>query len=254
MLSPKTVPEVDQNITFDQTAIGAAIISLNGQWLRVNRKILDILGYFEEDLLATDWQSITHPDDVHSDQQLVNHLLTGKLHQYSMDKRYIRKDGKVIWAQLNVTLIRDNDGNPLHFLSQVQDIQEQKLTRILLEENKLRFEELARNSKTVLWQINRDGLYTHISEVVQDLLGYSPDDLVGKVHFYDLSPKDQRHSLRDTITLIIQSQKPFREFENCVVARDGSIVWRSTNGMPQFDSMGNHIGYQGGTWTSRSEN
>jgi diguanylate cyclase (GGDEF)-like protein len=76
----------------------------------------------EEELLCGSFQDITHPDDLESDMQHVQDLISGRADSYSMEKRYIRKDGSIIWANLRVSLVRDDDNNPLFFISQIQDI------------------------------------------------------------------------------------------------------------------------------------
>ncbi|HEY8602560.1 MAG TPA: diguanylate cyclase, partial [Thermomicrobiales bacterium] len=85
-----------------------------------------LLGYSEAELLATDFQSITHPDDLASDLSQVEALLRGAIPGYQLEKRYLRRDGRMVWALLSVSLVRNADGTPLHFLSQIQDIDARK--------------------------------------------------------------------------------------------------------------------------------
>jgi diguanylate cyclase (GGDEF)-like protein/PAS domain S-box-containing protein len=112
---------------FDHAAIGMALAALDGRFLRVNHALCQLLGYTQAELLATTFQAITHPDDLASDMAQVTALLQGAINDYQMEKRYLRRDGQVIWTQLSVSLVRALDGTPLHFLSQVQDIDARKL-------------------------------------------------------------------------------------------------------------------------------
>ncbi len=111
---------------FDYAAIGMAIVSPEGRWLRANRAVLDMLGYTEEDLLARTFQSITHPDDLDADMACVRRMLAGELRTCQMEKRYFHKMGHIVWALVSVSLVRDERGKPLHFISQIQDITERR--------------------------------------------------------------------------------------------------------------------------------
>lgn len=108
--------------TFDHAAIGMAIVGTDGSWVRVNQAMCKLLGYTHAQLLATDFQSLTHPEDLDTDLQLVRDTLEGRIHYYHMEKRYLHRDGHAVWAMLSVSLLRDEAGQPVHFVAQVQDI------------------------------------------------------------------------------------------------------------------------------------
>ncbi|CEK11652.1 GGDEF domain-containing protein [Legionella hackeliae] len=111
---------------FNSAAIGMAIISLEGRWLKVNEALSEIVGYSEKELLQTDFQSITYPDDLDLDLSYVRQLLAGDIKFYHMEKRYIHKNGSIIWILLNGGLIRNNENKPLYFIAQIQNIDAQK--------------------------------------------------------------------------------------------------------------------------------
>lgn len=111
---------------FDDAAIGMAIVSLEGRWLKVNKSLCRLLGYSADELLVTDFQSITYQDDLDADLNYVRKLIAGKIESYSMEKRYIRKDGRIIWILLSVSLIRNPSQQPLYFISQLHNIDGQK--------------------------------------------------------------------------------------------------------------------------------
>lgn len=111
---------------FEDAAIGMVLVAPNGRLLRVNRSFRDMLGYSERELLATDFQSITHPDDLEADLNFVRQMLAGEIRTYQMEKRYITKHRKTVWALLSVSLVRDEQGKPMYFVSQVQDITRRK--------------------------------------------------------------------------------------------------------------------------------
>ncbi|MCX7178185.1 MAG: PAS domain S-box protein, partial [Proteobacteria bacterium] len=110
--------------------IGKALVGLDGKFVHVNQALSRMLGYTEEALMARTFQDITHPDDLALDLGNVEMLLSGKSDSYQMTKRYIHADGHQVNVQLDVTLLRGTDGQPLHFISQIQDITE----RLCLQE------------------------------------------------------------------------------------------------------------------------
>jgi len=112
--------------SFEAAAHGMALVSLDGDWLKVNKAFCKITGYSEQEFLQTNFQSITHPDDLEDNQKNRESLLSGQIQIYQTEKRYLHKKGKPIWVHLSVTLVRDTLGQPLYFVSQAQDINERK--------------------------------------------------------------------------------------------------------------------------------
>ncbi|MBT0177910.1 PAS domain S-box protein, partial [Listeria seeligeri] len=91
---------------FTSAALGMALVSLEGRWLDVNDALCRILGYPREELLQVDFQRLTHPDDLQADLALVHDLLAGRRNHYHLEKRYLDRDGRVIWTRLSVSLVR----------------------------------------------------------------------------------------------------------------------------------------------------
>jgi PAS domain S-box-containing protein len=112
--------------TFEQAAVGIAHVSPDGRWLKVNQKLCDIVGYSVTELLSKSFQDITHPDDLDADLSHVHQMLAGVIQTYSLEKRYIRRDGSLVWINLTVALVRDHAGKPSYFISIVEDISERK--------------------------------------------------------------------------------------------------------------------------------
>ncbi len=111
---------------YEYSGIGMTLISLQGRFMQANPSLCHFLGYAEQDLLKLDFQTITHPDDLQRDLDYVRKVLDGELATYSMEKRYRHRDGFYLWGLLTVSLVRDEEGQPLHFISQIQDISERK--------------------------------------------------------------------------------------------------------------------------------
>ncbi len=145
-------------VTFEQAPVGVAHVDLDGHWLRVNQTLCDIVGYTREELVSKTFQDITYPEDLESDLDHVRQLLAGEIEHYSLEKRYVRKNGQLIWANLTVSLKRQIEdvvedlnstkamfpvsglGQPKYFISIVEDISDRKQAELTLQE---RSQELA---------------------------------------------------------------------------------------------------------------
>ncbi|MBN9518041.1 PAS domain S-box protein [bacterium] len=111
---------------FDDAAVGMALLSLDGRFLRVNQALCETVGYAEAELLAQTFRGVTHPDDLAADAALVARALAGELRTYRREKRYVHKAGHDVWVLVGVTYVTGADGRPHHVVSQVQDITERK--------------------------------------------------------------------------------------------------------------------------------
>lgn len=110
----------------EYSAIGMALVSPQGSWMQVNASLCNTLGYPREELENLSFQAITHPDDLDNDLKLIDMLLNGSAASYNLEKRYLRKDGAIVWARLTVSLVRDAQQQPLYFIAQIVDISELK--------------------------------------------------------------------------------------------------------------------------------
>jgi PAS domain S-box-containing protein len=127
--------------TFEKAAVGIAHVGLDGRWLRVNQKVCEIVGYSSEELLQLTFQEITHPDDLQKDLNYVGRLFVGEINYFTMEKRYIRKNGSIVWVEVTPTLLRDeNTHEPKYYIAVIEEIEERKKAQ---DELKKRVEELA---------------------------------------------------------------------------------------------------------------
>ncbi len=158
---------------FEHAAIGMALVSPEGKWLRVNRSICQITGYSEAELLKRTFQDITHPDDLDLDLSNLEKLLAGEIQIYQMEKRYFHKNGSIVWVLLSVSLVRNQSDQPLFFISQIQDITRQKTGEQELIEAAARIKTLQENLlKVCTWtkRIQVDGKWIPIDEFLIDQL------------------------------------------------------------------------------------
>ena len=130
--SPSQAARLFEN-AFANAPIGMALVSLDGQFLKVNQSACQLLGYPEPELLRQTFAELTHPDDLDADLHERRRLLAGEIERYTQPKRYVRKDGDHVWASLSVSLVRDDQGQPVHFISQIVDISDRRRLELALQ-------------------------------------------------------------------------------------------------------------------------
>ncbi len=154
-------------------------------------------------------------------------------------------DGRMVWLRTSKIPLRNGHGRIYGILGVYEDITERKRAEIELRESEKRFDQIARQSRTYVWEVDADGLYTFVSSVVEDLLGYRPDEIVGKMHFYDFHPPEGRAAFKENTLAVIRQLGSFKDFENITLSRDGRPVWVSTNGFPVLNPDGTLRAYRG---------
>jgi len=131
-----------------------------------------------------------------------------------------------------------------YFVAVFDDITERKQAEEALRESESRFSGIAENALEWIWEVDINGEYTYASPVCEKILGYKPEELLGK-HFYDLFLPEEREQLKKAALNTFAKKKPFREFINQNMHKNGEIVWLSTSGVPILDERGNLLGYRG---------
>lgn len=119
--------EAMNRAAMDKAPIGTALVAPDGRFLKVNPALCQLLGYAESELLARDFQAVTHPEDLETDLSYLRDLIDGRRVSIEVEKRYLHRDGRVIWAQLNVSAVRGEQGQVEFMVSHIQDITERKL-------------------------------------------------------------------------------------------------------------------------------
>ncbi|MDJ1466735.1 PAS domain S-box protein [Xanthocytophaga flava] len=161
---------------FENAAIGIARVALDGKWLDINQKLLAIVGYSREELLQKTFQDITHPEDIDTDLQLLQQTLDGEIEGYTMQKRYFHKNNFIVWVRLTVSLQRDETGEPLYFISVIEDITEQKRVEDALLQSENNLKQIIENLSEGLIISDRDGNLLHWNPVALQMHGFETMD------------------------------------------------------------------------------
>jgi PAS domain S-box-containing protein len=126
------VSEVLSQAVYEQTALGIALVAVDGHYLQVNRAVTEMFGYSQAEMLARTWQDLTQPDDLNNDLDLMRRLLTREIATYNCEKRFLASDGRVIWGNLSVAPVWKADGQIDYFIATVDDIQARKQGELTL--------------------------------------------------------------------------------------------------------------------------
>jgi PAS domain S-box-containing protein len=177
--------------TFEQAAVGIAHVAPDGHFLRMNLKFCDIVGFSAEEMMTKTFQDITHPDDLDTDLEYVRQLLDGEKTSYSMEKRYYRKDGTIVWVNLTVSLVRDNEGNPKYFVSVVNDISEHKQAEEALRESHDFMDHLTSSVPDAIFSVKLPERKINWVNDSFNVMGYEPEEYIGEsTKKYFASPED----------------------------------------------------------------
>jgi diguanylate cyclase (GGDEF)-like protein/PAS domain S-box-containing protein len=178
---------------FEQAAVGMEICTLEGRFFRLNQKFCDIIGYSRIELLERTFQDITHPEDLPASLELKRQLLAGEIPYYSLEERYVRKDGSIVWVNMMLSLMRDAIGEPKYFIGVVEDISARKQAEVALRESEERFRSMFENHKSIMLLIEPEtGEIIDANQAAEKFYNRAQDDLCS-LTFFDLNqfPKDQ---------------------------------------------------------------
>ena len=230
-------------LTIDEAPIGMALVALDGRFLRVNRVFCEIVGYSPEELTKLTFGDITHPDDLAVDVTLAAKLAHGEIPRYQLAKRYIRKDGTIVDIMLSASILRDRQGAPLHYISQVEDITERKRAEAALQRSEQEFRSLAESMPQIVWATRPDGLNIYFNQQWVNYTGLTLEESYGEGWITPFHPDDRQRAwdawqratrYRDTYAL------------ECRLRRaDGVYQWWLVRGVPLVGANGEIIKWFG---------
>ncbi|HYU68559.1 MAG TPA: PAS domain S-box protein [Burkholderiales bacterium] len=227
---------------FAQTAVGIAVISPEGPFLRVNEALCRMLGYAEQELLQKTVRDITHADDLESTQELQLELLAGpgaRVHE----RRYLRKDGSALWVQIAGTSVRDGSGSPQCFVTLVHDITELKLAQDALKTSESRFRRMVELSSDWYWVQDENFRFVELPGV--EKRGIDPEAFIGKARWELQGPGSLPEKAWRQHREKLERHEPFSDFVYMTPDNAGEMRYLSVTGEPIFDAQGKFTGYHG---------
>lgn len=235
----------------------------------VSDNVRTILGYEPDEFMKTQgfWIDHIHPEDKNRVLESLPTLF--KSDYYSHEYRFLHKNGTYRWFYDELKLVRDEEGNPVECLGYMIDITDRKQaeeeltiyrehleslveertlelnsTYAGLAESETRFKDISEHTQSWIWEVDASGKYTYSGPVVEKILGYRPEEVIGK-YFYDFFHPDNKEETKKTAFDYFSEKKPFSVFINRNVNKKGRTVWLSTSGIPLIDKDGNLTGYRG---------
>ncbi len=209
---------------FNYSGMGIGLIDLTGRFVDANPTLQKMLGYSNDELLKMRISEITYPDDFKKDRENMNDALRScETLVQEVEKRYIRKDGQVLWGRRISTLIRDQDGNPMFGLGMVEDITERKRTQD-------EYNRLFDLSLDPLCVAGFDGYFKKINPVWSKILGWSREEMLSKPWLDFVHPEDYNKTI-EVGKYLVSGESVFG-FENRYRCKDGTYRWLSWNSFP----------------------
>ncbi len=213
---------------FESSAIGMGLLTLDGHIMAANAAVCEMSGYTEEELQQRyDSQNVYPPDaDVGMDR--FAELLAGSRGYYSVERRYVRKNGEVFWTRLTLSLVRNDQGEPAYLVGMVEDIDEQKRTGAALRESEARFRALFDNTAVGVSLMTLDRHIVQINPTVTRITGYSAAE-IGAINPSDLAVEADRFLDRELFRELVAGERNQYLIEKRYIRKDGSLFWGRVN-------------------------
>ncbi len=212
----------------------------------ISPSVFKLLGYnSENEIIGKDFLQLIVEDDAKKVKDYFDKTIVSAELESGIEYRIFHKDGTLRWHKSIITNVFDDKENLISLIGNAIDITEMKYAEISLRESKIRYDLLAEQSRTVNWEVDINGLYTYVSQVSEQIWGYKPEELVGKKHFYDISPQEFAEKIKNDGLSIIRNKETILNFENPIIAKDGKTIWVLSAGMPILDESKKIIGYRG---------
>ncbi|HEX7953922.1 MAG TPA: PAS domain S-box protein, partial [Burkholderiales bacterium] len=231
-------------LAFAHASVGVTIRDRAGRFVSANRAFCEMTGYSESELAVVDSQSLIHPEDRARNIAELRALVSGAKPGYVIEKRYVRKDGEIIWVRNSVSLVRDDPGQPLNLVAISEDITGRKRAVDELRASEARFRRLTTLSSDWYWEQDSEFRMVFLSKGIEKATGIPVEHVLGKRRWetgaIGLSEQDW-----EAHRSLLRSRQPFHDLEFAVVRPDGEARWMQISGEPVFDDQHVFIGYRG---------
>lgn len=212
--------------TFDQAAIGICHVGLDGNFLKVNKQLCDIIGYSEEELLKMSFTDVTLPEDIDISFSRVERIKNREINSFSIEKRYVKKDGSIIWGAVSASGCVSQAGELKYLIATVKDITEKKKLEGLLTESEDRFRSTFEQAAIGICHTGLDGYFIRVNSRFCDIFGYTKDELL-KLHFKDITHPDDLTTSMELVNKVKNREIDSFSMEKKYIRKDKSVIWGS---------------------------
>jgi len=247
-LIEKALKESEQRfrILFNHMSIGIALVDKDGYVSVANEADCRFLGYSKEELEGMHFSKFTYSEDLDLDKDLYEDLLKGNRAQYVIDKRYLRKDGHVVWGRVSVSLIKNDTGEPLYTVIACEDIDKRKKAENALRESEERYRAVVESQTEMICRFLSDGTITFINDAYCSFFDKNRKELIGH-KFMSLIPEGDQEKVYKNIAFL-NSTAPIITHEHRVLDANGEIFWHKWANQAIFDDQGKLLEYQAVGW------
>jgi PAS domain S-box-containing protein len=241
---PHRAAEQRSQALFEQAAVGLCLVSLDGHWLQVNDRLCSIVGYTREELLQQTFQDITYPPDLGPDVASLKRLVAGEITTYTLEKRYVHKNGTPIWISVTASLARDANGTPDYVVGVIEDIGARKSTEAALRLSEARSRVLSDAIPQLMWILNPDGTVDHFNRRWYEFTGLPEDGSRNPESWMEIvHPADRAR-------VIAESRPAFDRGDGYTVEYrlrrgSGEYCWHLSRTEPLLDEAGTILAWYG---------
>ena len=223
--------EAQLTATFEQKAIGIAHMTMDGQYTLVNQRFCEIVGYTPDELLGMHLQDLLHPDELPQLNKNFDQANAGEDQLNSMERRYIRKDGKLIWVRGSLAIVKDNSETPRVIIAMIEDITSQKereeivnLQNKKIEEEEIQLQATFEQNEIGIIYLSKDGNFLRANEKYCEIIGYSEQELL-EMNIQDLIKTEEQYQLAEKFDRFNQGEKQNNIVERQQIRKDGTLIW-----------------------------
>jgi diguanylate cyclase (GGDEF)-like protein/PAS domain S-box-containing protein len=230
--------------TFEQSAIGMAQVDLDGRWMQVNDRLCQIFGYSRAELLQLTWTDITYSETLGADLDALRRLKAGETDHYRTEKRYIRKNGSLVWVDLTVSSVRDENGVPEYMVDMIEDIDDRKGAEQALRESEERYRALVEAARDVIFVIDCGDRVEYVNDAAAAWLESTPQDLIGKPRSEVFPAGDEwSEHQAESLRRVCETGEPL--YVEHLVRFPGGVRWQATSLAPLRSADGQITGVLG---------
>ncbi|GAB4417452.1 MAG: hypothetical protein OHK0039_27850 [Bacteroidia bacterium] len=233
-------------LTLDRAVDAVIRVNSTREIVYFNPAAEQMFGYTQAEVLHQQLSMLLPPEErAQHDAYIDENLRAGveRVIGHRRDFELTHRDGRTFWG--HVSLSKIVYAGEMQYTAFIKDITDHKVAEDLLRTNEERLDQIAAHSRTIAWEVDAGGLYTYISRVAADVLGYTPDEIIGRLHFYDLHPEEAREAFKAAALDVFRRREAFKDYENMALTKQGQQVWLSTSGVPMLGADGTLLGYRG---------
>ncbi|MGJ9382680.1 sensor domain-containing diguanylate cyclase [Salipaludibacillus sp. CF4.18] len=241
------ITKIDRSILFEQvfqfSSMGIALVSTNGKFLLTNPMLSEILGYSETELKGKSLRDLTYPEDLQASLSAFHQLLSNEISYYQVEKRYIHREGQLVWCLLNVSAVKDDEGNPMYAISQFQDITERKLYEHQLKENEQKLKDILETFPNGVLTFDLTGSLQYVNNMAEEILEFKQKDILSRqydAHEWAITTIEGNPIAREDlpVSIVMKTEQYVKDYVHTVVSGSNQRKVLSVNGTPLYDHTG----------------